>query len=205
MNCRKFTSFIDLIEERFDMLQFGNSFVTLSDAFEGAKFTRGVSAMNPSVQMEAGKGELTAEGQIAEKLSTKELTAEELIKFGQVIPRDSARCTELWQQACRNIVKETQRICPDICFVIVENYLCETVGNLESRKPFANIEDIRKINSVLRQYYSFLKATLPEALVISSSKDDLYFTDEKYEYGAIPSHLNEIENQKIAKKIEEIL
>lgn len=186
--------FLDLLEERFDILQIGNSFVTLSDAFAGAKFTRSISEITPLVQMEADNF-----------AANEEMTAEELVKFGRVIPRDSARCTELWQQACRNIVKETQRICPDICFVIVENYLCETVGNLESRKPFANLEDIRKINSVLRQYYSFLKATLPEALVISSSKDDLYFTDEKYEYGAIPSHLNEIENQKIAETIQEAL
>lgn len=170
--------FIDLIEERFDMLQLGDSFVTMSDAFEGAKFTF------------AGKAGLTAE---------------ELIKFGQVISRDSARCTDLWQQACQKMVKETQRICPDIRFVILENYLCETVGNLESREPFKNIEDIRKINSVLRQYYNYLKEILPEAPVISSSKDDLYFTDEKYEYGAIPSHLNEIENQKIAETIQEAL
>ena len=201
--------FIDLTEERFDMLQFGDSFVTMSDAFQGARFTRGVIAMNPSVQMEAGKldgkEELTAEELSVKELSAEELSAEELIRFGQVIPRDSARCTELWQQACCNMVKETQRVCPDIRFVIIENYLCETVGNLESRKPFENIEYIRKTNSILRQYYSFLKEILPEAPVISPSKDDLYFTDEKYEYGAIPSHLNEIENQKIAKKIEKVL
>ena len=186
--------FIDLIEERFDMLQLGDSFVTMSDAFEGAKFTRDVSAINPSVQMEAGKFD-----------EKEELTAEELLRLGQVIPRESARCTELWQQACQKMVKETQRICPDIRFVLVENYLCETVGNLESRKPFENIEDVRKINSILRQYYNYLKEILPEAPVISPSKDDLYFTDEKYEYGAIPSHLNEIENQKIAKMIEKVL
>lgn len=186
--------FIDLIEERFDMLQLGNSFVTMSDAFEGARFTRGVNAIDPSVQTEAG-----------ESAGKGELTAEELMRLGQVISRNSARCTELWQQACQKMVKETQRICPDIRFVIVENYLCETVGNLESRKPFENIEHIRKINSILRQYYRFLKEILPEAPVIFLAKDDLYFTDEKYEYGAIPSHLNEIENQKIAKQIEEIL
>ena len=41
--------------------------------------------------------------------------------------------------------------------------------------------------------------------IVQKSADDLYFTDEKYEYGAIPSHLNEIENQRIAEKIEEAL
>ena len=186
--------FLDLIEERFDILQLGNSFVTLSDAFAGAKFTRSISKINPFVQMEAGNF-----------VANEEMKAEELVKFGQVIPRDFGYCTELWQEACRNMVTETRRICPDIRFVIVENYLCETVGNLERRRPFEEIEHIRKTNSILRQYYGYLKEVLPTAPVISPSKDDLYFTDEKYEYGAIPSHLNEIENQKIAKQIEETL
>jgi len=186
--------FIDLIEERFDILQLGESFVTLSDAFEGAKFIGDLSAIHPPAQTEAGKS--TVE---------EELTAEELIRFGQVIARGSACCTDLWQQACQKMVKETQRICPDIRFVIIENYLCETVGNLKSRKPFENTEYIRKTNSILEHYYSYLKGLLPDAAVVSPAEDDLYFTDEKYEYGAIPSHLNEIENQKIAAKIEEAL
>ena len=170
--------FIDLIEERFDILQLGGSFVTMSDAFAGATF---------SFADEEG------------------LTAEDFAKFGQVIPRESVRCTELWQQGCRNMVAETRRICPGVRFVIIENYLCETMGNLQDRKPFDNLDSIRRMNAVLRQYYRYMKQLLPEAPVISPAGDDLYFTDEKYEYGAIPSHLNEIENQRIAEKIEEAL
>jgi glycosyltransferase involved in cell wall biosynthesis len=170
--------FIDLIEERFDILQLGGSFVTMSDAFAGATFS------------------------FADK---EGLTAEDLAKFGQVIPRESVRCTELWQQGCRNMVAETRRICPGVRFVIIESYLCETVGNLQDRKPFDNLDSIRRMNAVLRQYYRYMKQLLPEAPVISPVGDDLYFTDEKYEYGAIPSHLNEIENQRIAEKIEEAL
>ena len=170
--------FIDLIEERFDILQLGDSFVTMSDAFAGTTFS----------------------------FTDKEgLTAEDFAKFGRVIPRESVRCTELWQQGCRNMVAETRRICPDVRFVIIENYLCETVGNLQDRKPFDNLDSIRRMNAVLRQYYRYMKQLLPEAPVISPAKDELYFTDKKYEYGAIPSHLNEIENQRIAEKIEEAL
>ena len=191
--------FIDLIEERFDILQIGDSFVTVSDAFEGAKFTGGLSGIKLPAQTEAGR----PAGK--EELAADELTAKDLMKSGQVILRDSSRCTELWQQACRNMVTETLRICPDIRFFIVENYLCETVGNLESRKPFENAGYIRKTNSILQRYYSYLKELLPDAAMVSPAEDDLYFTDEKYEYGAIPSHLNEIENQKIAAKIEEAL
>jgi hypothetical protein len=32
-----------------------------------------------------------------------------------------------------------------------------------------------------------------------------YFTDKNYEYGAVPSHLNEIVNQKIAGRIGRLL
>ena len=145
--------FIDLIEERFDILRIGDSFVTMSDAFAGATFS------------------------FADK---EGLTAEDFVKFGQVIPRESVRCTELWQQGCRNMVAETRRICPDVRFVIIENYLCETVGNLQDRKPFDNVESIRRMNAVLRQYYQYMKQLLPDAPVISLAGDDLYFTDEKY-------------------------
>ncbi len=170
--------FIDLIEERFDILQLGDSCVTMSDAFAGATISFA---------------------------DNERLTAEDFAKFGQVIPRESVRCTELWRQGCREMVAETRRICPDIQFVIVENYLCESVGNLHDRKLFENLESIRRINAILRQYYRYMKQLLPEAPVISPAEDDLYFTDEKYEYGAIPSHLNEIENQRIAETIEETL
>ncbi len=37
------------------------------------------------------------------------------------------------------------------------------------------------------------------------TEDSLYFTDKEYEYGAIPSHLNDIENRKIAGRVEEEL
>ena len=170
--------FIDLIEERFDILQLGDSYVTLSDAFEGAAYSYG------------GK---------------EELTADELAAFGHVIPRDSDCCTELWQQACQKVIGETQRICPGIRFVIIENYLCETVGSLQGRKSFENLEQIRRTNHILKQYYAYMKQLLPDALIVSPAGEELYFTDEKYEYGAVPSHLNEIENQKIAEKIQEAL
>jgi hypothetical protein len=89
--------------------------------------------------------------------------------------------------------------------VVVENYLCETVGSLQGRKSFDNIEQIRRTNGILKRYYAYMKQLLRDALIVSPSGDDLYFTDEKYEYGAIPSHLNELENQRIAEKIEEAL
>ena len=41
--------------------------------------------------------------------------------------------------------------------------------------------------------------------MIRFADDPLRFTDRKFEYGAIPSHLNELLNQELAKRIERML
>ena len=170
--------FLDLIEERFDLLELDGRLFTRSDAFDGATFRY------------CGR-----EG----------LSAEELAACGRIIPRDSDEAAALWETACRRFTEETRRRCPELRFVIVENYLSETVGDLESREPFAERERIRRSNEILRREYAVLKSLLPEATVIAPAEDELYFTDRRYEYGAIPSHLNEIENQRIAEAIAEAL
>ncbi len=167
--------FIDLIEERFDVLEIGGCYLTLSDAFEGALFT---NLENCQVY-----------------------TPEEMIRQGRVISRSSEECTRLWQKSCRKVITDLKTLWPDIRFVIVENYLSESVGDLNGRRMFEDIQNIRGINTILKGYYAFMKSIVPEAAVIACADDELYFTDVKYEYGAVPSHLNEIENQRIAEKI----
>jgi len=171
--CRPEYLFLDLLEERFDILELGERFLTISDAFEGGRFG--------------------------------EQTPAELLAAGRVIPRDSRECTQLWQESFRRMAEEVRRLRPGIRFVVVESYLCETVGDPEHREPFPERDRIGRINEILRGYYRYVKELLPEAAVVSPAEDDLYFTDSLYEYGAIPSHLNEIENQRIAERIEEVL
>ena len=54
-------------------------------------------------------------------------------------------------------------------------------------------------------YYQFFADRCGEVKVIEVRELPMYFTDRKYEYGAVPSHLNEIVNEEIAKQIEETL
>ena len=63
------------------------------------------------------------------------------------------------------------------------------------------------LDDILLEFNQPEEDSSPQKLVISErpAEDELYFTDRRYEYGAIPSHLNEIENQRIAKAIEEAL
>ena len=82
--------------------------------------------------------------------------------------------------------------------------MSETLGNLEHRDLFQNYDEIRRTNVMLKEYYAFLESLWPEATVIRFSEDPLFFTDCKYEYGAVTSHLNELLNQKLVGKNEQL-
>ena len=155
--------FIDLVEERFNLILAGTRYLTKSDAYDG---------------LTAGKVN------------------------GREINRFSLECTALWQNSAKAFV---QRICStvsDIHWIIVETLLAETVGDINERLAFPQLDEIRQTNALLSDYYSFLKTLVPEATVIRPSENPLWFTDAKFEYGAIPSHYNELLNQHLAESIE---
>ena len=158
--------FMDLIEERFDLIRIGNRYLTKSDAFDG----------------------LTS-GQVS----------------GMVIDRFSPECAELWEGCVREFVRRIRDTVPDIHPIIVETLLCKTVGNIEEREAFTHQEEIGKKNALLSGYYSILGSLMPEATIVHYSDDPICFTDRKYEYGAVPSHGNELLNQHLAEKIERLL
>ena len=159
--------FMDLVEERFDLLELDGRVLTLSDARLGSNA--------------AGQPE------------------------GRVIARDSEECNTLWKHAVRAFLRRLYETVPGIRVVILENYLSERVGDLSGTEEFPEAESIRKTNRILSGYYAWLKNSCSGAVVVQTAKEPLYFTDRKYEYGAIPSHLNEIVNQRIAEKTERIL
>ena len=96
-------------------------------------------------------------------------------------------------------------ISPATKIIIVENYLSTRHGDVNKQQEFSNASQLRAQNELLKHYYTYLEELCPEALVIRPSDDGLYFTDDDYEYGAIPSHLNEVVNQKIAEEIQTVL
>ena len=158
--------FLDLIEERFDLILEEGRYLTKSDAYD----------------------------------SCDNINTEAVIVY-----RKSPECTALWKDSAVEFVQRVLRIVPKVRLVISEMLLAETVGDLVHRDLFQNIEEIRQTNAILKEYYAFLESLWPEATVIHLSEDTLFFTDCKYEYGAIPSHLNELLNQKTAEKIEQRL
>ena len=155
--------FIDLIEERFDLIHTGNRYITKSDAYDGI---------------------------IGEN------------NRGLLIKRYSTECEELWRASAEEFTWRVRKAIPDIRLVIIESLLSETVGDIYNREYFQDLDNIRKTNTMLSGYYAYLESLWPKAIVIKPSNDPLYFTDSKFEYGAVPSHLNELLNQKLAEEIE---
>ena len=158
--------FLDMIEERFDLISVQEGYLTKSDAYDG---------------LADGKTE------------------------GRLIGRFSEECADLWKNSARAFVRRIREIAPDLQPVIVETLLCENVGDVSGTEPFPEVEEIRKTNRLLSEYYSYLEKLWPEAEVIRYAEDPLRFTDRGYEYGAVPSHLNELLNRQLAQQIEDRL
>ena len=158
--------FLDLIEERFDLVRAGEGWLTRSDAYDG--------------RLEGGSG-------------------------GEVLSRYSEECTALFAESAARFLRRLRQTLPEIRLVLVENLLSEKVGDLDGCAPFPELSEIRRMNTLLKSYYRILEALWPDAVVIRPDDEELYFTDRKYEYGAVPSHLNELVNQRIAERIEAAL
>ena len=124
---------------------------------------------------------------------------------GRTIDRFSDECEALWRESLREFIHNVREAAPGIRFIIIENYLSEEVGNAERRRPYDELVRIRRINSLLKEYYQELKGLIPDAVLIPAFREKMYFTDEMYEYGAVPQHLNEPVNRRIARRIEDAL
>lgn len=168
--------FMDFIEERFDLIAFGEGYLTKSDAFDGAQCMTGKSDDFDRAQC--------------------------MIEKSRVVPRKSEECRRLWEESCSQFVKKLQKEYPSVRIVLIKNYLSEKVGDIYQQKEYENIKEIREINRILEGYYRYFENQLAEVKAVEASECSYYFTDHQYEYGAIPSHLNELANQEIARMIE---
>lgn len=123
----------------------------------------------------------------------------------RIIPRNSPECDRLWQENCGAFIQKLLTFLPAENIVVVKNYLSEFTGDCETREPFSNMDEIRETNRRLEGYYQFFADRCGQAKMIEVKELPLYFTDRKYEYGAVPSHFNELVNCEIAKEIEKAL
>lgn len=123
------------------------------------------------------------------------------VQSAERISRNSEICAELWKKSFLAFRQEISRCSKTTKIVIVENYLSEKLGDAVEQREFNEVEKIREMNQILSSYYDYCKMNFADIIFVPAYTADLYFTDKDYEYGAVPSHLNEVVNKAIAKMI----
>lgn len=126
-------------------------------------------------------------------------------KGGLLIKNQSMEFKRLWEESCICFFERVCKVIPLERIYIIENYLSEKVGDVNKQNYFQEIDEIKNINVCLKSKYEFIKKYVEEIQFVEAYKGKLYFTDQEYVYGAMPSHLNEIVNRKIARQIEKML
>lgn len=123
----------------------------------------------------------------------------------KTLMRNSKECTELWERCCEEFINQMEKEFPQVTMILVKNYLSTTYGNIHSTQKYEDQEEIESSNRALKHYYEYFEKTSKKIQTVETCEEKYYFTDEKYTYGVIPPHLNDIVNRNIAKKIEEIM
>ena len=128
-----------------------------------------------------------------------------VLENARTIGRETKEYHQLWKQSCCDFIEKIKECLPKIKVILVKNYLSEYVGNIYHQESYLNREWIQKTNNIIRSYYDFFEEKCDFAEVIEASSFKYYYTDEEFEHGAEPSHLNNIVNKEIALKIESIM
>lgn len=121
----------------------------------------------------------------------------------RIIERNSEECFRLWKDSMMQFVEKVEA--QGCKIVVVENYLSEEVGDVHRKEYFENVEAIREMNLLLKKYYEFIRGKYKDIPIVKAFARKFYYTDEKYEYGAVPSHLNEFVNGEIAEMVETVV
>lgn len=130
---------------------------------------------------------------------------EERPEADRIILRDSEECMALWQESALSFIRRMLECYPKTKIVLIKNYLAEKKGDIDSQEYFENLNEIRRMNRILGQYYMFFQRHCKTVKAVETLECQYYFTDKEYEYGAIPSHLNELVNREIAGKVEDCI
>lgn len=131
--------------------------------------------------------------------------ADGLYSEQRIIKRDSRECEQLWEKSFSKFMERLKAVMPSCGVVAIRNLLSTKVGDINEQIPFEKMDEIIQMNRSLDKCYMYLEEKFSEIKVVDLTEDDLYFTDKAYEYGVIPSHLNDLINRKIAKRLEETL
>lgn len=123
------------------------------------------------------------------------------INEGELILAFSKDWWKIWKSSWDDFVSLIHHSTKFIKLILVENYLTEEYGDINKKKPYPDLQEIKKINNNLKHCYEYAKASSNDIKLVNSFEKKYYFTDKAYEYGAYPWHLNDLVNRAIAEEI----
>ena len=119
-----------------------------------------------------------------------------------VIPRDTEESEARWKEAFDRFAEKAARLSPDTRLIVSEDYLAETHGRTANEpQPYENREELARTNRMLKRMYEYIRKTNKAAAIVPAWQEVPYMTDDGFEYGARPEHLNHFVNEAIAGKI----
>lgn len=120
----------------------------------------------------------------------------------RVIKRESNECQKIWKKSCILFFEKLFAYIDPQNIIMIKIYLTEQYGDGENKYYFDNLNEIRKFNDILKEYYQFIEESFQGIQIVKVNQNDkYYYTDINYEFGCYPWNLNEWENIEIAQKI----
>lgn len=120
---------------------------------------------------------------------------EEVISFG------TDRWKKLWVESIEKFINRLTNAINVKQVIIVTNLLATEHGNITNVEQYDNLEYVNSVNKTLTWCYKYIEKHFADISVIGTDDCQYYFTDEMYEYGVYPWHLNDVVNEEIAEKI----
>ena len=108
---------------------------------------------------------------------------------------------EAWEEKCMDFFQFLlSKIQPEN-IVLVKMKFTQEYGTADKRKQFDDLVWIRRKNKDLQKMYSFVESKFKGIKVIDCEEDNYFYTDEDFEYGCFPWHMNQNYYIRIAEKI----
>lgn len=109
----------------------------------------------------------------------------------ETLSKFSPETKALWKESCLKFIRLLKRYIVPERVILVRSLLAENYGEADGIKEyFPQLEQIRKTNALLNEYYDFFIENMPEAMVAET--DDMHlFTEKDFRHGCVPWHLGE--------------
>ena len=126
--------------------------------------------------------------------------------FGvEIISQESETWLNLWKKSCDEFFVRISDYLSFEHIIVLKNYLVKEYGDIRQKFIYDEQDWIERKNNVLYECYSYIENKYPLIRFVDVTKDELYYTDIKYEYGSKPWYLNTLINEKIADEIGRII